>query len=55
MVGKLCPINAYEVLFSLLGVLHVVNIFIRGRNSMHGRTWKVKISLASGSIGFTSR
>jgi hypothetical protein len=31
-----------------------VNIFINGRNSMHGRrTWKVIIILAFGSIDFT--
>jgi hypothetical protein len=49
-------IIAYEVLFSLLGALHVANIFIKGGNSMpERRTWKVKIILAFGSIGFTSR
>jgi hypothetical protein len=49
-------ISAYEFLFSLLGALHVVNIFIKGRNLMHGRrTWKVKIILAFGSIDFILR
>lgn len=50
------PISAYEVLFSLVDALHVVNIFIKGRNSMHERrTWKVKIILVFGSIDFTLR